>query len=318
MIEDTHCFTKSASVFVKHKIDSLIEMMASIECPQSHLTTAFHSQLDEIEIASQLCGKEREALRQYCLSATSLELSLSRVHAQGRDKPFGYAGDFQIIDWTYTQYNGSLGRGKMWDEFYHLQVAPLAVCDRKNRFGDVLRAVASSTSRRPLHILNVASGPCRELIDGASRAEVSPRDLHVDCVDSDDKAIKYARTLLGDSWSSSVEFHHANALRYRPRRKYDLVWCAGLFDYLEHRLAASLARRLFNAVAPGGQLVIGNFSTDHQTRPWIEWCGNWLLCHRSETDFNQVAEDAGIPKSCRHQEVDRWNAIRFLYAAKIE
>jgi SAM-dependent methyltransferase len=238
------------------------------------------------------------------------------LHRQGRNKPFGYAGDFQMMDWTYTQFVGPRGRGRLWDQFYHRQDAPLAVRDRKERFGRLLQDMAQSTMTRPLRILNVGSGSGRELLDGAVHARLGPEELDVLCVEIDARAVDYARTLLGDRWKRSVHFHQGNALRFRPPGEYDLVWSAGLFDYLDDRLAAFLLRILWRAVAPGGRLVVGNFATSHRTRAWIEWCGGWFLVHRSEEDAKELVNQAGIGESLVQHEEDRWKAIRFVIAVK--
>ena len=296
------------------RIDDLVELMGRITDPDSVLTNQFHAVLCEIETQSRECPDERAQLRSYCLAATATELSKSRVHRQGRDKPFGYAGDFQIIDWTYTHFDGSDGKGKVWDQFYHQQDAPRAVCDRKERFGRVLRDIRNKPRDGTIRVLNIASGPCREILDGTKYASLAPEDLQVVCVEIDSRAIDYAKRVLGDDWSQSVQFHCGNAIRFRPLGEFDLVWCAGLFDYLDERSAEVLLRKMWKAVGPGGRLVVGNFASSHQTRPWIEWCGDWFLRHRDESDLFSIAREAGMPEAAVSIETDQWGAISFIDA----
>lgn len=118
--------------------------------------------------------------------------------------------------------------------------------------------------------------------------------------------------LLGPEWTGSVEFWQGNAIKYRPTGAFDLVWSAGLFDYLNDRLALSLLKRLWGAAAPDGRLVIGNFANTHPTRSWIEWCGDWFLIHRSLGELHQLALAAGIPPSMVQTFSDEWGAIGFL------
>jgi hypothetical protein len=51
---------------------------------------------------------------------------------------------------------------------------------------------------------------------------------------------------------------------------YDLVYSAGLFDYLKDRAARAAGARLAGALAPGGSAVIGNFDVANPTRSLME------------------------------------------------
>ena len=281
---------------------------------------AFHDQLRKLDDSASLCtqGFVRE-FRQVFLDRTNALFRESAIISHGRNKPHGYSGDFEIIDLTYLQAEPShTARGRMWDRFYHRQIAPIAVRARKDLFGMELARLARTIPDRPLAVLNIGSGPAREILDGASGAGLDARDLTVECVETDANAIRYATALLGARWEGSVAFVHRNALRYRPKRKFDLVWSAGLFDYLDDRLAVHLLRNMWAATRTGGRLVIGNFAVGHPTRPWIEWCGDWFLIHRTSKDLFRIAMQAGITGESTHVKthVDQFEAILYLTADK--
>jgi len=99
------------------------------------------------------------------------------------------------------------------------------------------------------------------------------------------------RTLRGVSF----EWEIANVVRIRPSRQYDLVWSAGLFDYLNDRLATVLLKRMWSWTKAGGTCVIGNFHASNPSRKYMEWCGDWCLIHRTDDDMRQLCRDAGIP-----------------------
>ena len=48
----------------------------------------------------------------------------------------------------------------------------------------------------------------------------------------DARAIDYARNLLGPN-SDAIEFTRKNIFKFDTHDKFDLVWSAGLFDYIE-------------------------------------------------------------------------------------
>ena len=59
---------------------------------------------------------------------------------------------------------------------------------------------------------------------------------------------------------------------------YDLIYSAGLFDYLNDRVVRTAGARLVDALAPGGTAVIGNFDVANPTRPLMEHVRAWPGC----------------------------------------
>jgi len=204
-------------------------------------------------------------------------------------KPHGYAGDFEIIDRIYTEYTSSLLPN--WDHFFHAQAAPKAVRNRKYFLLELLEQLRSARIE-PLRILDIASGPARDVLEFFQR---HPKDAVLfDCVDLDPQAIAHAKILNVD-FLDRINFHHVNAFFFKTEQRYDLVWSAGLFDYLSDKHFKKLLMRLFKLVATGGELVIGNFCTSNRTRDYMEIC-DWVLQHRSASTLCQLALEAGIPE----------------------
>jgi hypothetical protein len=74
---------------------------------------------------------------------------------------------------------------------------------------------------------------------------------------------------------------------------YDLIYSAGLFDYLKDRTARAAGARLVAALAPGGTAVIGNFGTANPSRAMLELILDWPLHHRSASDLRRLFGDLG-------------------------
>ncbi len=64
-------------------------------------------------------------------------------------------------------------------------------------------------------------------------------------------------------------FINANIFKYKTTEKYDLIWSAGLFDYLNDRRFIFLLNKLYTYLKPEGVLYVGNFSD--QNRPGNTW-----------------------------------------------
>ena len=146
--------------------------------------------------------------------------------------------------------------------------------NRKTYFHDLLRRKLAESTHRPLRVLNVASGPARDVAEWC--AAHGTEEVHFDCVELDTKAIAYAQILCAP-FERCVRFICVNALRFTTKIKYDLVWSAGLFDYLNDGLFVHLLKRLMRFTGEGGELVVGNFGDFNPSRPYMELLGDWRL-----------------------------------------
>lgn len=207
-------------------------------------------------------------------------------------KPHGYAGDFEIIDRIYQYWMSPHAHLVKWDRYSHEQAAPRAVRNRKTYFRNLVAGFVQSRPPRKMDILNVGSGPARDILECLHSQQDSGR-LSFDCLDQDNKAIAYAENVVKE-FSSQVRFILCNAFKYRPENDYDLIWSAGLFDYLDDKAFCFLLSRLFGYVKNGGEVVIGNFSENNPSRDYME-SGNWFLHHRSEGRLLELAGSCGVP-----------------------
>ena len=232
------------------------------------------------------------------------------IQGHGLLKPYGYSGDFEIIDRIYTNWLSPRQELVSWDRYFHAQAAPRAVRNRKEYFKRLLDRVVSTGGSKVLK-LGVGPGRCmREWLDDNPDAQV-----HFDCVDIDASAIKYARK-LNAAYLDKISFRQCNALRFRPATSYDLIWAAGLFDYFSDRIFISLCKRLWPAVAPGGELVVGNFDAGNPSRAYMEILGDWHLCHRSPSTLRALMIKGGVPPSCIRIGIEPEGVNLFVHAYK--
>ncbi len=227
---------------------------------------------------------------------------------QGRSwlKPFGYAGDFQLIDDIYQHVCCPDPHLRAWDDFFHTQPGAKAVRNRKAYFKTLVQSAAQARGGRPLSVLNVASGPCRDVAE--LLAECPELDVHITCVDLDEQAIVHARRLCA-AWPDQVRFVRGNALRLALPERFDVVWSAGLLDYFSDLLFVRLLRKFMSLAQPDGEVVVGNFSADNPSMAYQAW-GDWLLIHRSPDHLRALAKQAGAALS--HVEAEPEGVNLFL------
>jgi len=200
-------------------------------------------------------------------------------------KPHGYAGDYEVIDLVYQNYVSEHQELMAWDHYFHEVAATKAVRNRKEYFKSILKEYKG----QPLQVLNIASGPCRDVLEYFE--EENPKDLAFDCVETDINAILHA-TKLNRQHLPKITFHNKNIFRFTTDKQYDLIWSAGLFDYFDDKIFQKLLARLHHFVKPGGQFIIGNFNDINPSRGFMEIMLGWFLNHRSEAKMEALARAA--------------------------
>jgi len=281
---------------IEKEIEDLVRFLPQIVHEQpAAFDNEFHSRLEKINNLSLLCPENRANVMKYFFELSAKELEQGCINERSRRKPLGYAGDYLVIDWTHIQKADSYGVGALWDQFYHRLAAPTAVRNRKKYFCDLFTSFCKDRPNN-VSVLNVASGPCRDVAEAIAQAGPTAAGCLFHCVDVEKEAIAYALETV-KPYCSSVTFHWEviNVFRFRPTRQYDLVWSGGLFDYLEDSAAVSVLKKLWAATAIGGKLVVGNFHPSNPSRNIMEWGSNWFLIHRTEDDVLRLFERVGIP-----------------------
>ncbi|MDN5211004.1 class I SAM-dependent methyltransferase [Fulvivirgaceae bacterium BMA12] len=207
-------------------------------------------------------------------------------------KQYGYPGDFQIIDCIYTHHISPDKMLSRWDHYFQAQAASKAVRNRKEYFKSLLAAKPENTA-----VLNLVSGPCRDI---AEYLQQHPGNkMMFDCLEFDLEAIKYAKQLLDEHGIThqAINFIPKNIFKFEPTRRYDFIWSAGLFDYLEDEVVVEVLSGLSKILEKGGEIVIGNFHTKNPSRNYMEF-GQWYLYHRTEEQLVKLAELSGASPEC--------------------
>ena len=71
--------------------------------------------------------------------------------------------------------------------------------------------------------------------------------------------------------------------------QYEVVYCAGLFDYLSDMVCARLMGIFYDMLLPGGLLVATNVDVSNPCRNWMELCVDWHLVYRDAPGMLRIA-----------------------------
>jgi extracellular factor (EF) 3-hydroxypalmitic acid methyl ester biosynthesis protein len=258
---------------------------------------------------SRLAERDVNVLR----SAFGEALSTATVQGFALCKPHGYAGDYEIIEKIYQKSISTAAHLRNWDLFIHVQSAPRAVRNRKRYFKRLLRCLEALYEQRDaLRVLNVASGPARDVYEFLRD---NHGNIHFDCVEQDEDAIDYATNLCA-SLLDRVTFIQVNALRMRTKRRYQLIWSAGLFDYFNDKVFKFMLKRLLTFLDEGGELVIGNCSERNPTRDHMEILCDWHIFHRSAGKLAQLARECGAAEGDIYVDQESEGVNLFLHVKR--
>jgi 2-polyprenyl-3-methyl-5-hydroxy-6-metoxy-1,4-benzoquinol methylase len=230
----------------------------------------------------------------------------------GYVKPYGYPGDFTLINKIYQFEVNTDARYKNWDLFFQNQPAADAVRNRKDYFMQYCKALVSRKVNA--RVLVIGSGPAsdvNEFLTGYS----SGKGISFDLIDFDQAAIDFSMK-RNKKFNGQISYNRINVLRFNSYRLYDLIWSAGLFDYFKDKHFIFLVRKYYNCLCEDGEMVISNFSTKNPTKRLMEVLSDWYLNLRAESDLFRIASDSNIDKEMVSVEKEPLGVNLFLKIRK--
>ncbi len=205
-------------------------------------------------------------------------------------KPFGYPGDFYLIDHIYSHHVNGDKKYRNWDICFQNQAGSRAVRNRKDYFLNQCRNLAFKKHGEK-KVLILGSGPATDVNEFLNI--YTGNDIRFDLVDFDQNAIDYSSN-KNKKFEKLISYYKVNVLRFEPYKRYDLIWSAGLFDYFREKHFVYLVKKYINYMAEGGEFVIGNFSTENPSKNFMELVSDWYLNYRSREDLLRIAGEAGL------------------------
>ena len=221
-------------------------------------------------------------------------------------KPLGYAGDYEMVNMMVRDpYEGGSVFSKVLNRVF-LSTPPVqAHRDRLVYLKQILTEEALSVSRKRklIRIFNMGCGPAKEIQDFL-QCDLG-RHTEFTLVDFNDETLAYTHKVLSDikercnnpaqirfvKKSVNQVIKDAVKLRNDPL-KYDIVYCAGLFDYLSDPVCKKLLNLFYDLLAPGGLLVATNVEDSNPSKNWMEYVLDWHLVYRNSEQFRLLAPDS--------------------------
>lgn len=275
--------------------------------------------------------EQLRAVKRYTELVLTPEFMPGPLWRRGYEKPLGYPGDFEMMNSVYAwNREGQTAYGKL----LHRIGLDVAECI-STRMVLMQQAIAEAVAGKcgahpndddPVRITSLGCGSAQEVL-GYLRIKSRPRRVEFTLIDQDEAALScaYARTYpevvrLGDAASvNCLHISFSQVMRAGPLFQklplQDLIYSVGLVDYLSARRARALVTDLYDQLAPGGLLIVGNMRDTPHGNLWpLEFISDWSLIYRDAAEMREMA--AGINPSGVELQTDPTGRIYLLRVRK--
>jgi hypothetical protein len=233
-------------------------------------------------------------------------------------KPRGYSGDARLIDFiyghsaTHAALKSSTPIGRSVFSFTYGAETCVAVRERRRLLAHYIDETVERVGAPD--ILAVASGHLREV----ELAHNIQKVRRLVALDQDKESLAEISSSYPDLGCIEKVQMRVNRFIVQPTAygQFDLIYAAGLYDYLNERTAMRLTAGLFQALKPGGRLLFGNFSTGIREEGYMATLMDWRLVLRSDADLQKMLDQLPV-EQVQRARVFRGNNGAIIYASVI-
>lgn len=229
-------------------------------------------------------------------------------------KPLGYAGDYEMVNMMLRNpYEGSSAFAKLLN-FALLNTPPVVA--HRNRIDYLVEKLRTECARRvsrgKTRIFNLACGPAVEIqrflreCEESDLAEVDLLDFNAETLDYTRERIQEARMAGGRETKVGYFQRSVHQLLRAATQggedeftQYDIVYCAGLFDYLSQRVCKRLVELFATMVKPGGLVIVTNVADANPSKAWMEYLVEWNLIYRGRAEMEDLVPEQASVKETR-------------------
>jgi extracellular factor (EF) 3-hydroxypalmitic acid methyl ester biosynthesis protein len=231
----------------------------------------------------------------------------------GISRPRGYPGDAALMDYLYriTPIN-TTEFGKQAYDFMSNAPEGKGVCNRAQLIAALIDKIAQN---KPIRVLSVASGHLRE---AAMSQAVFDGKVEITAFDQDPISLE----IISKSGIPNVKTMQGSVARlilgrYPELKDFDLVYAAGLYDYLSERIAEVMTTWMVEATKSGGTTLLTNFVHGTPSVGYMEAFMNWHLIYRSMDELVTTTDEVKDQISSSTTYFDADNVIAFVELKKV-
>jgi len=248
---------------------------------------ALVSSIDNSKLIASIKEGFRELIKPWILK--------SKIMKRALEKPRGYPGDYQMLEYIYNSEPLSTDIGYYFDKGFLDSDLVRSVVNRKNMTKENIKSMIKA--HRGIKILNLASGSCREIREMLKEG-IAKSYFSLVCLDQDEEAIEFSNNALKNL--ADVRFIKEDILSVTKDENKsllndkDLIYSIGLIDYLPDRVLKKIIKSLFDGLKPGATLLLSHKDHGVYTPMQEDWLSDWKFVPRDEKKMIALLNDIGI------------------------
>ncbi|MDB6137143.1 MAG: phcB, partial [Verrucomicrobiaceae bacterium] len=229
-------------------------------------------------------------------------------------KPLGYAGDYGALQKLLGDpFEGHTLFAKVLNAWLVLNPAGEAYRTRLKTILEALHDQAERCHERSaeFRVLSIGCGAANEVVRFAANDDLCNNTAFT-LVDFSSDTLAFAKKNVEDAMREHWRLMRASYVKMsvqglildeaRMQRKgvpshgpvakaggYDFIYCTGLYDYFSDRVTRRLTQSMYNMLAPGGRLLVCNFTPANPIRHFMKYVLDWDLKHRTPEQLLSLA-----------------------------
>lgn len=249
----------------------------------------------------------REYQRYFQFMIFKYFVSPSEINTHIYKKPYGYAGDFVMMDYIYdyhaNNYLGTSTYSKLLNNFAcNIPISSSNIL-RKNYLKERILELISSYNNSK--ILSIGSGSGRELFE-ILMGNYKTNQFVFNALDFEEDALNNIKAKADgynlENRKVSINYFNCNIIELIRKSELskrlesnNLVYVSGVFDYLSDRIARKLISKLYKLLQSKGTLIIFNISCkDNYFKAFYELFGDWIMFHRNKEEILSWIENLNL------------------------
>jgi extracellular factor (EF) 3-hydroxypalmitic acid methyl ester biosynthesis protein len=275
--------------------------------------TSLNHLFEKFELVSQKVPRDHEPVHHlYAKRQLHPLLMCSPFMYRIYRKPLGYAGDYEMVRMILRDsHEGNSLFAKALNRWLLAQVPAEAHRQRVQLLTQrlVSEGLRTRLGKKRLRVFNLGCGPAQEVIqfikehDLSDQADFTLLDFNEETINQTKAAVTEAKVRHHRTTTFQMVKKSVIQMAKTPGRvtkdKYDLVYCAGLFDYLQDDISKQLMNVMYGLVAPGGLLIATNVGANNPIQKIMDLIFEWRLIYRNSRDMAALSPDEADPDDCK-------------------
>ncbi len=252
--------------------------------------------INNIDIIAKLKSLFRIVGAPYGLASSAVRHAL--------EKPGGYPGDYELLEFIYDNVPTSENFGYCADMTFLNDDYARAVRSRKDMMKRIFRHYFSENTKPSLSILNIACGASRDLrelfSDQTFTIQVPTRFT---LIDKSQDALDFSKKQLTPPPPNTTFTYYCHSVydylkepsRYNEILKgQDLIYSIGLADYIPAEALQEQTRFFYDLLNKDGRLIIAHKDSKNYHPLTADWWADWNFYLRNEDEVIDLFKNSGI------------------------